>query len=79
MRTKKKKKPITDKQLQKFIANEIYKLGMKLNKVRPDDEQYCLYLVFCLTGGLLSKITCKKHFKQIVTEMFKEFYLNKRS
>jgi hypothetical protein len=66
MKTKKKKKPITDKQLQKFIANEIYKLGMKLDKVRPNDEQYCLYLLFSMFGGLLSNITCKKHFKQIV-------------
>lgn len=74
MKTKKKKKPITDKQLQKLIANEIYKLGMKLNKVRPDDEQYCLYLLFSMSGGLLSNITCKKHFKQIFTEILKKNY-----
>ena len=74
MKTIKKKKPITDKQLQKLIANEIYKLGMKLNKVRPDDEHYCLYLLFCMSGGLLSNITCKKHFKQIVAEILKKNY-----
>lgn len=74
MKTKKKKKSITDKQLQKLIAEEIYKLGLKLNKVRPNDEQYCLYLLFCMAGGLLSKITCKKHFKEIVAENIKINY-----
>ena len=76
MRTKKKKKPITDKQLQKLLAEEIYKLGIKLHKVRPNDEQYSLYLLFSMTGGLLSQMTCKKHFKEIFSEILKNSYEN---
>jgi hypothetical protein len=77
MRTKMKKlkkKKITSKQLQMFLAQELEKLGRKLEKIAPNDEQYSLYLLFSMTGGLLSQMTCKKHFKEIVSEILKNSY-----
>ena len=77
MRTKMKKpkkKKLTSKQLQMFLAQELEKLGRKLEKIAPNDEQYSLYLLFSMTGGLLSKMTCKKHFKEVVSEIIKNTY-----
>lgn len=74
MKTKIKKKSLTDKQLNNFIINELYKLGVKLEKMRPNDAHYCAYLLFCICGSLFSSMTCKKHFKQVITEIFKKNY-----